>query len=84
MIGEYLEDDWISENYKHLISNIDTHDSYMWFFYLFMLYQKNMLIGCLDVWMGDFYWLTLWVNGGGGGGGHGMKGSYILYFNILS
>ena len=27
----------------------------------------------LGVWMGDFYWLTLWVNGGGGG--HGMKGS---------
>ena len=33
MIGEYLEDDWISENYEHLISNIDTHDSYMWYFY---------------------------------------------------
>ena len=33
MIGEYLEDDWISENYEHLISNIDIHDLYMWHFY---------------------------------------------------
>ena len=23
----------MTENYEHLISNIDTHDSYMWYFY---------------------------------------------------
>ena len=44
MIGEYLEDDWINENYEHLISNIDTHDSYMWYFYMF--YDKFYICSC--------------------------------------
>ena len=78
MIGEYLEDDWISENYEHLISNIDTHDSYMWYFY-------DKFCSCFTkrkCWLAASMceWVFLLanadrVNPGEGGGGHGMKGS---------
>ena len=79
MIGEYLEDDWISENYEHLISNIDTHDSYMWYFYdkLYicscLTKRKCWLAASMCEWGIFIGWRCEWM--GEGGGGHGMKGS---------